>query len=51
MITAINHSNMKNGDVVIKLNGELITGQIKAIKMDMREACYTSFEIEGIIRD
>ena len=51
MINAIKHANMKNGEIIIKLNGELITGKITAIKMDMREACYTSFVVEGMIRD
>lgn len=50
LIAAINHSNMKDGEVIVKLNGEVITGNITSIKMEMRESHYTVFEIEGIIR-
>ena len=51
LVNAMNHSQMKNGEVIIKLNDEIITGNISAIKMEMREACYTTFELEGVIHN
>ena len=50
LIAAIKHSEMRNGEVVIKLNDQYITGYIQGIKMAMKESNYTTFEIEGIIR-
>jgi hypothetical protein len=50
LIAAIKHSNMNNGEVVIKLNDQYITGNITAIRMEMQELNYTTFEIDGIIR-
>lgn len=49
MIAAINHSNLSNGEVVIKLHGEIITGHIRSIQMEMREAHLTEFTITGLI--
>jgi hypothetical protein len=49
LISALNYSNLKNGEVIIKLNGEIVTGSLVAITMKMTEGHYTTFEIEGII--
>ena len=45
------HSNMKNGEVIIKLNDEIVTARIKNISMDMQEACYTTIMLEAIITE
>ncbi len=49
LINAVNHANLKNGEVIIKLNGEVIVGRLQSISMEMREANYTTFCIEGVI--
>ena len=51
LIAAMKYSNMKNGEVIIRLNDEIITANIKNIQMDMQEACYTTVTLEAIIRD
>jgi hypothetical protein len=50
LIAAIKHSSMSNGEVVIKLNDQYITGHITGIQMQMQEGHFTKFEIQGIIR-
>lgn len=49
LLAAINYSQLKDGEVIIKLNGEVITGNLTSIQIEMREAHLTKFEIEGII--
>lgn len=50
LIAAIKHSQMKNGEVVIKLNDQYITGWLHGIKMEMREANHTTFIIDGVVK-
>lgn len=49
LVTALNHAHLNNGQVVIKLHGEFITGHIREISMQMREAHLTEFTITGVI--
>ena len=49
LIAAINHSNLNNGEVVIKLNGEIITGRIQNFGVNTSVGSHTTFEISGII--
>ena len=49
LIAAINHSNLKNGEVVIKLNDEFITGNIRSIQLEMRDGFITEFTITGLL--
>jgi len=51
LVAAMKHSNMKNGEVIIKLNDEIVTARIKNISMDMQEACYTTIMLEAIITE
>jgi hypothetical protein len=51
LIRAMKYSNMKNGEIIIKLNDEVITAHIKNISMEMQEACYTTITLEAMIRD
>lgn len=49
LLSAINHPNMKSGDVIIRLNGETIHAQLTNIQMNMRDSNYTTLEITGIV--
>jgi hypothetical protein len=49
LIAAIKHSSMRNGEVVIKLNDQYITGHITGFQIEMRETNYTTFTIEGVV--
>jgi len=49
LIAAVNHANLKNGEVIIKLNNEIITGDIKSIQLNMRDGFITEFTITGLI--
>lgn len=50
LIAAIKHSEMRNGEVVIKLNDQYITGYVTAFRIEMKEAHITSFEIDGVVK-
>lgn len=50
LIAAIKHSSMSNGEVVIKLNDQYITGNITAIQVSMGAETLTTFTIEGIVQ-
>lgn len=50
LINAINHANMSNGEVIIKLQGEVITGHIQNISMEMGANKVTTFRIDGVLK-
>lgn len=49
LLTAINHPNMKSGDVIIRLNGETIHARLTDLHMNMQDSNYTTVEIKGIV--
>jgi hypothetical protein len=49
LINAINYANMKNGEVIIKLNGETITANLTSIQINMKEAHLTTLELSAVI--
>lgn len=49
LVNAIKHAKMQNGEVVIKVNGELITGHIQTLQINM-DPHQNTFEIKGTIR-
>lgn len=50
LIAAIKHSDLKDGEVVIRLNGHTFRGNLTKITTEMSANSLTTFALEGIIR-
>lgn len=49
LISSINYAHLTNGEVIIKLHGEIIKGHILNIELDMGAGKITEFRIQGIL--
>lgn len=49
LIAAINYANLSNGEVIIKLHGEIIQGHIRNIELEMGAGKLTEFTIKGVL--
>lgn len=50
MLAALRYPELRNGEVVIKLNDEYYLGSITELDISIREAHLTEFRICGLVR-
>jgi len=51
LINAVKYSHINNGEVIIKLNDQILTGNITDFELAMNHMSYTTFEIKGVITE